>query len=156
MSVGVCILKQVPIYPMLCCQFEPQNEKNVNICKRLQAISHSQKGIDESCYFSLSFHQLTLWPNSSETLGQGQPPPSTASVDVAGRGLKINDHFFGTKSVCYKQKNQFSGTLDLSILKNTRRETILECVIQPQEEKGVSRVLRKFPYKIVFPGVLGK
>lgn len=107
-------------YPfILCCAVSLNHkiEKNVNILQRLQAVSHSQ-GWTKVCYFFLlSFHQLTLWPNSSETLGQGQPPPSTASVDVAGRGLKINDHFFGTKSVCYKQKNQFSGTLDLSILK---------------------------------------
>ena len=81
--------------------------------------SQPLSGMDESLlFFSLSFHRLTLWPNSSETLGQGQPPPSTSSVDVAGRGLKINDHFFGTKSVSYEQKNQFSRTLDLSILKD--------------------------------------
>lgn len=108
---------QVAIYPMLCCWFEPPNRKE---CKYFPTLTGSQpfSGMDESLlFFSLSFHQLTLWPNSSETLGQGQPPPSTSSVDVAGRGLKINDLFFGTKSVSYKQKNQFSRTLDLSILK---------------------------------------
>lgn len=123
MCLSVCVFSstQVPIYPMLCCQFEPQNRKE---CKYFATLTGSQplSGMDESLlFFSLSFHQLTLWPNSSETLGQGQPLPSTTSVDVAGRGLKINDHFFGTKSVCYKQKNQFSGTLDLSILKEHQK-----------------------------------
>ena len=120
MCLLACVFSsmQVPIYPMLRSWFEPQNRKE---CKYFPTLTGNQplSGMDESLLsFSLSFHQLTLWPNSSETLGQGQPPPSTSSVDVAGRGLKINDHFFGTKSVSYKQKNQFSGTLDLSILKD--------------------------------------
>lgn len=78
-------------------------------------------------------------------------------MDVAGRGLKRNGNSFGTEIVSLtSRKLNLVELWILLLLKKTRGKTIFVHVIRPEEEKGACIVLRKFPYEILLPGMLGK